>query len=400
MERVLILGAGTAGVMLANRLAGLLEGEVEITVVEKRARHAYQPGFVLVPFSVYSAQSCTRRVRSLLSPEVRLLRAEVQGINPSSREVVADGERLGYDFLAIATGCRPAFEEVAGVARVLHSQVHEFYTLEGAKKLRRALLSLSSGRLVVSAAGTPVKCPGAPLSFAFLAQEFFRRLGREVEVVLTTSEAEVFSKRVVAETLLAEAEERGIELMPDFPVEEVDVAARRVLGPKGDLGYDLLVLIPPHLGAEAVLRSGVGDALGYVPVERHLLRLPGYDGVYALGDAAALPTSKTASAAHFQARVVAHNLAGEITGSGVSSRYGGEAVCFILTGFNEALVVGFDYKTKCYQGKAPLPLLGPLHFNRITRFNHAAKLFSRWFYWHLWLRGGDFPHWRDGSEGR
>ncbi|NOZ58267.1 MAG: FAD-dependent oxidoreductase [Euryarchaeota archaeon] len=389
MERVLILGAGSAGVMLANRLAGILEGEAEITVVEKSVRHAFQPGFLLVPFGIYSARSCTRRVEPLLRPEVRLLRAEVQAIDPPNREVAAGEQRLGYDFLVIATGCRPAFEEVAGIEKELHSQVHEFYTLEGARRLRRALLGMSSGRLVVSVAGMPVKCPGAPLSFAFLAREFFRRRGREVEVVLTTSEAEVFSKPEVAKMLLAQAEERGVELLPDFPVEEVDAATRRVLGPRGDLGYDLLVLIPPHLGAEAVMRSGMGDALGYVPVDRHLLRTRGYGDVYALGDAAALPTSKTASAAHFQARVVAQNLAGEIAGCGAGSHYGGEALCFILTGFAEALVVGFDYK-KSYEGRAPLPLLGPLHFNRITRLNHAAKLLSRWLYWHLWLWGEDF----------
>ena len=394
MERVLILGGGAAGVMLASRLAGLLE-DVEITLIERSARHAYQPGFVLIPFGIYSARGCTRRVEALLPPGVKLIRAGVERIEPENRCVFAGEEKLEYDFLAVATGCRPAFEEVEGAREALHSQVHEFYTLEGATGLRRALRRLRSGRLLISVAGMPVKCPGAPLSFAFLAEEFFRKHGRDVQVVLSTSEAEAFSKRQVADLLEELTEERGIEVVTDFPVEAVDASARLVSGPKGELGYDLLVLVPPHLGEAPVASSGLSDALGYARVDRHRLNAPACEKVYALGDAASLPTSKTASAAHIQARVVAQNLADELSGAERSASYNGEAVCFILTGFSEALVVGFDY-SGVYRGRGPLPLLGPLHFNRVTRLNHAAKLLSRWFYWHLWLRGGDFPAGRSG----
>ncbi len=394
MVNVLILGAGTGGVILANKLAERVEGDVNITLIDRSTRHLYQPGFTLIPFGMYSVQGCTKPVVNFLPKGAGLLRGEVERINPEKMVVIAGGRKLTYDWLVIATGCRPAFEEVTGLDRALYRSAHEFYTLRGARKLRQVLHGFTSGRLVVSIADMPIKCPGAPLSFAFLAEEFFRRrgLGREVEIMLTTP-SEVFSKPEVAKTLEALAEERGIELVSEFPLAEVDHGSKRIRSPSGEeVPYDLLVVVPPHMGSEAIINSGMGDAMGYVGVDKHILTAADFENVYALGDATNLPVSKAASSAHFQAEVVARNLAEDIAGSGIKARYGGETFCFILTSFTEAMVVGFDYENKLYQGKAPLPLLGPLSLNKITRGNHIAKLLSRWLYWHLWLRGESFPY--------
>jgi sulfide:quinone oxidoreductase len=395
MDEVLILGAGTGGLILANKLAKLVGEEVRITLVDRSTKHVYQPGFTLIPFGIYSVQGCTKPVANFLPKDVELFRGEVEKIDPDKKEVTAGGRVLSYDWLVIATGCRPAFEEVEGLHGALYEHVHEFYTLRGAKRLRRVLRGFTSGKLVISVADMPIKCPGAPLSFAFLADEFFRRRGlrKEVEIILTTSLPEAFSKPEVAKTLEALAEERGIEIVPNFPLAEVDSASKRIRSPTGEeIPYDLLVVVPPHMGSEAIISSGMGDAMGYVGVDKHHLNAIDFEDTYALGDAANLPTSKAASSTHFQAGVVAKNLAEDIAGSGIKTKYGGEAFCFILTGFSEAMVVGFDYERKLYHGRVPLPLLGPLSLNKVTKGNHIAKLLSRWFYWHLWLRGEDFPY--------
>lgn len=395
MEEVLILGAGTGGLILANKLAKQVGERVRISLIDQSRRHVYQPGFTFIPFGIYSAQGCIKPLTNFLPKGVALYQGEIERIDPEKREVTGGGRVLSYDWLVIATGCRPAFEEVKGLAGALYRSAHEFYTLEGAKRLKQVLRGFTSGRLVVSIAGMPIKCPGAPLSFAFLVEEFLGRRGfrKDVEIKFTTSEPEAFSKPAVAKTLEALAEERDIEIIPDFPIAEVDPTSKQIKSPTGEeLSYDLLVVTPPHLGSEVVVNSGMGDALGYVCVDRHHLNALDFKNTYALGDAANLPTSKAASSTHFQAEVVANNLAEDIAGSNIKADYGGEAFCFVLTGFREALVVGFDYERKLYHGRIPLPLLGPISLNRITRINHIAKHLARWFYWHLWLRGEDFPY--------
>jgi len=395
---ILILGGGTGGTIAANRLRSSLGKEHSITLVDSSRRHNYQPGFTFVPFGIYSPEHCRKPQENFIPRGVEFFRGWVEKILPEERKVVVDGRELKYDYLVVALGSKPSFSEVKRLEKVLYRKAFDFYTYRGAQKLKSALKSFKKGKLLIAVAELPIKCPAAPLSFAFLAQEYLERKGvKDFEVELSVPSPEAFTKKEVSETLEALAESRGISIVTDFHPERVE--ENKIVDHKGDtLDYDLLVAVPPHLGSEAVIKSGIGDALGFIPTHRHTLKALEFDRVYVVGDASNLPTSKAASSAHFQAEVAAENISREIYGIESLKEYNGRAICYVITGFNEAIMLELDYSGLVKKAKFPLPLLGPLTPGKVSRASYLAKLMSRWFYWHSWLKGKNFPLPEEGLQ--
>jgi sulfide:quinone oxidoreductase len=225
-RRLLVLGAGTAGTMVANKLASKLPEEWEITVVEPSPTHMYQPGLLFVPFGRYEIDDLVRPTRPLLPDTATLIVGEVDRVEPDADEVVmTDGRRIAYDQLVIATGTHPRPDMTPGMDdEKLGVTVHEFFTPKGAAALRDALIDWPGGRLVVHLTELPIKCPVAPLEFAFLADSHFRALGMRdrVDLSYVTPLSEAFTKPVASVALGRMLEERGIALEPDFYVERVD----------------------------------------------------------------------------------------------------------------------------------------------------------------------------------
>lgn len=397
MKQLLILGAGTAGTMAANKLRPRLpDDEWGITVVDSDPVHHYQPGYLFIPFGGYRPSDVVKPKAQLLTDGVDLLMGEVDIVKPDeSVAVLVDGRELAYDQLIIATGTQPRRDQTEGLDGDEDGvTVHDFYTLEGATRLGEVLAGWDGGRLVVNIVEMPIKCPVAPLEFAFLADAYFTERGirDRVELTYVTPLDGAFTKPVAAKHLGGMLEQRDIALETDFMTMEVD-GERSVLVSydEREVPYDLLVTVPVNMGADFVDRSGLGDELNHVEVDKHTFLSVDHDNIFALGDASNIPTSKAGSVAHFAVDVFADNFLEHIAGRPMTGRFDGHANCFIESGNGKGLLIDFNYDVEPLPGKYPLPGIGPFSLLKETEANHWGKLMFKWTYWNVLLPGRDLP---------
>jgi sulfide:quinone oxidoreductase len=397
MKQLVVLGAGTAGTMVSNRLRHRLgRDEWSITVLDQDGDHLYQPGLLLLPFGVYRPDELVRPRARYLGDGVELVTGEAQLIDPDARTVqLSDGRELTYDYLVVATGTSPRPDQTPGLLDAeWRRSVFDFYTLDGAVALRDALRDWAGGRLVVHVAEMPVKCPVAPLEFAFLADAFFAERGMRERVSLTyvTPLDGAFTKPVASRQLQGMLEDRHIALEPDFVVDRVDAASKTLVSmDEREIPFDLLVTVPVNMGADVVARSGLGDELNYVPVDKHTLLSTRHDTIFALGDASDIPASKAGSVAHFSGELFVDNFVEHVHGRPMRRMFDGHANCFVESGHGKGLLLDFNYDTEPLPGSYPLPVVGPFPLLRESRVNHWGKLGFRWAYWNLLLRGGPLP---------
>ncbi len=397
MKKIVILGAGTAGTMMANKLsAALPERQWQITVVDRDDVHVYQPGLLFVPFQTYREEDIVKPRARLLDRRVDLRLTGIDRIAPDERRVVLmDGESVSYDVLIIATGSRIAPDQTPGLTGPgWRETAFDFYTLEGAAALRAKLDGWGGGRLVVDVVENPIKCPVAPLEFLFLAEAFFTSRGMrdKVEIVFATPLEGAFTRPKASAMFGDLLLRRGIEVVGDFGASEVD-GERRVLHAHDgrEMPYDLLVTVPLHAGSEAISRSQMGDEGGWLPTDKHTLRAREWEGVFAIGDATDLPSSKAGSVAHFQSAVLFENVMRHIAGRDLEPGFDGHANCFIATGYGKAVMIDFDYTTEPLPGRYPLPRVGPFTLLGESATNHWGKLALKWLYWNVLLEGKELP---------
>jgi len=399
MKRIVILGAGTAGTIMANRLARRYwkdpdAPDVSITVVDRDNEHVYQPGLLFVPFGTYRPAKIVKSRRRLLPKRVRYVSSAVGHVAPEENRVyLEDAYPLDYDVLVVATGSRVVPQETEGLLGPgWRDSAFDFYTLDGAASLRRKLESWPGGRLVVNIVETPIKCPVAPLEFAFLADAFFTKRGirDKVELVYVTPLDGAFTKPVASRALGHLLAERNIRLVTEFAAGRVDGAAGQLVSWDERVEpLDLLVTVPLHMGAEFVGRSpGLGDDMGFVLTDPATLEAKVKPNIFALGDATNLPASKAGSVAHFQAEVLTENIVAYVAGRPLPAAFDGHANCFIETGYGRGLLIDFNYDVEPLPGKFPFAF-GPLSLLKESRLNHLGKLLFRWVYWHLLLPGRD-----------
>ena len=398
MKRLVVLGAGTAGTTIVNRLRPRLDPrEWQITIVEPSPDHHYQPGYLFIPFGTYRPEQVVKPTRRFIPPGVELVTASVERVDTATDTVhLSDGTTLTYDQLVVATGTHPRPDETPGLEGPEYGvTIHDFFTLEGATRLADALARFDGGRLVVHLIDLPIKCPVAPLEFTFLADAHFTERGirDQVEITYVTPLDGAFTKPVAARRLGHLMDERNVTLETDFYVERVD-ADRRVLVSydEREVPYDLLVTIPLNFGAEFVARSDLpADELRHIKVDHGTFLVDGTTNVFALGDAANLPTSKAGSVAHFSVDVFTHNFLEHIAGRPMTERFDGHANCFIESGHGRAMLLDFNYDTQPYPGKYPLPGVGPFSLLEQTEANHWGKMLFKWTYWNVLLPGKELP---------
>jgi sulfide:quinone oxidoreductase len=383
---IAILGGGVGGTILANLLARELHAdEADIVLVDRSGHHIYQPGWLYIPFGTQEAEHLERKERSLLRDRIKLIIGDAHQLDLSKQQILlaADHsdqitERLHYDYLVFASGARIAPEEVPGLADALATgnSVHHFYTQRGAERLRDALAEFDGGRIAVAIGGIPYKCPPAPLEFTFMLEAQLRQRGlrHKTEIAYYSPLPRAFSIESVSELATPLLDERGIKTEIFFNLESVDGQKRVMQSMEGqEAPYDLLVIVPPHRGALIAEKSGLTDRQGWLPTDRHTLVVKGQEHVYALGDVTDLPVSKSGSAAHFEAGVVAERITASIRGREVHPRegnYDGRVMCFMETGHAQATRIEFDYE------HPPVP-------PKPGWFYHMEKsLFNR-AYWYL-----------------
>ncbi|WP_135667557.1 NAD(P)/FAD-dependent oxidoreductase [Halorhabdus rudnickae] len=345
-EEIVVVGGGTGGTVLANRLAERLgsaidAGDARVTVINDGEDQQYKPAYLYVPFGKKTVEEARRPLSDLLDRRVDLRVDRVTGIDTDGKSVaLEDGGELGYDHLVMATGANLAPEEVPGLAE----GGHHFYGPAGAEALRDELADFEEGHLVLSVIGVPHMCPAAPLEFVFMADDWLRRRGlrEDVEITYTYPIQRAHGLQSVADWATPKLAERDINVETFFNAETVDPDERVLETMEGnELEYDLLVAIPPHTASELVSESGLGDT--WIDVDRATLEAEHADDVYAIGDVADVPTSKAGSVAHYEAGVVADRIASRVRGETPTSAYEGKTVCFIETGMDEATFVEFAY---------------------------------------------------------
>jgi sulfide:quinone oxidoreductase len=396
VKKLLILGAGLAGTMAANRLRQLLDSDKwEITIVDQDETHIYQPGLLFIPFGMYDGDDVIRPRRGFIPAGVELVVAPIDGIDLELQQVVAGGRTLEYDQLIIATGTHPRPEQTPGLdGDAWRDTIHDFYTLEGALALGRRLARWDGGSLVVNVMELPFKCPVAPLEFVFLADWCMQRHGKrdQTDITFVTPLSGAFTKPVASQRLGHLLEDKKIGLETDFYPERVDADRGMLVSyDEREIPFDLLVTVPVNMGADFIGHSGIGDELNHVAVDRKTFAIPGHDNVFVLGDAADLGTSKAGSVAHFASEVFTANFMRGLRGLEPIEEFDGHANCFIESGFGKAMLIDFNYDTEPLPGKFPLPGLGPFSLLQETEMNHWGKLMFRWTYWNVLLRGKDLP---------
>lgn len=394
-KRVVILGAGTAGTMVASKLSKKHK-EFEVKIVDQYEKHYYQPGFLFYPFGIYKEKDIIKTKRQFIPKSVKYIQKAIGKISADDKRVIlGDGEEMKYDILVIATGTKINPEETPGLKDgEWHKSIFDFYTFEGASKLREKLSSWRGGVLVVNIVEMPIKCPVAPLEFSFLADDFFKKKGirDKVTIKYVTPLDGAFTKPKASQSLGHLLKEKNIEIIPNFGTERVDAEAKKLVSYENqELRYDLLVTIPTNMGDKMLERSGLGDELNFVPTDKHTLQSKKHKDIFVIGDATDLPASKAGSVAHFQVETLVNNVVNYVNGNPLEESFDGHANCFVETGNNKALLIDFNYETEPLEGKFPLPVVGPMKLLGESRLNHIGKLAFRYIYWNMLLKTIPLP---------
>ncbi|AFK17859.1 NAD(P)/FAD-dependent oxidoreductase [Haloferax mediterranei ATCC 33500] len=377
-KRIVVVGGGTGGTVVSNRLAEELAaevdtGDVELVLVTDDTKHVYKPVFLYVPFGLAEPEDGVRDLRELVDERVNIVINRVRRVDTEEKRLYCqDGDEvIDYDTLVLSTGAKLDPDAVPG----FKEGAHHFYSAAGAEQLREALAEFDGGRLVLSVVGTPHMCPAAPLEFTFIVEDWLRDQGlhEDTELVYTYPIERSHGKPEVAAWADPILAERGVRVETDFVVDAIDPNDRAVHAENGgEVEYDLLVGIPPHRGDDLILESGLGDN-GWVEVNQRTLEATDAADVYAIGDTASLPVPKAGSAAHFQAFAVADRIASKVRNHTPTKKYDGKTVCFVETGLDEASFVSFDYET-------------PATMRRPSKTIHWAKHAYNESYW-LTARG-------------
>lgn len=368
--RIVVVGGGIGGLLTANLLAKRLDqSQATITLVDATGMHVFQPGWLYVALDKANARWLARDTRSLLRRNVRLVIDQASHIDiPNRRVELARGDQLEFDYLVIATGAALARDEIPG----LRLATHDFYSSAGAERLREALRSFKGGNLVVSVPPMPFKCPPAPVEFTLLADEYLRKRGirDRTRIIYFSPLDRVFPITSVAGLVDDLFLKNGIEARVGFKLRRVE--NNNLISDNGDQQtFDLAVSIPPNRGAPLAIASGLGNDQGWIPADPRTLAVRGAKGIYVVGDASDLPTSKNGSTAHFEAPRVAEQIVAAVEGrvaNPVRSRYRGLVICPFEVGGGKATVLAFDYD------RPPRPL-------RPNRFWHAATWTFNRTYW-------------------
>ncbi len=397
MKKIVILGAGTAGTMVANHLNHLMDSnEWQITIVDEDPLHYYQAGYIFVPFGKATAKQLTKQKKNYIPSKVRMLQSEIELIQPENNKVILkDKTILDYDFLVIATGCDIYPEETPGLAEhEWGKSIHSFYTLESSVALAEKMKTFQGGRVVINVVENPIKCPVAPMEFLMLADAFFTKKGMRdrVELIYATPNSGAFTKPVASKLIGDMLDRKNVKVEADFYIERADPDAKKIISyDEREIEYDLLVSIPLNKGADVIGKSGLGDDLNFSPVNKHTFLSDKFENIFVLGDASNAPTSKAGSVAHYAVDLFGENFKRYTEGKALEEKFDGHTNCFIESGYGKGVLLDFNYDQEPLPGLFPIPGIGPFALLQETRLNHLGKLSFEWMYWNILMRGLKVP---------
>ena len=397
MKKLVILGAGTAGTMMLNKLHKELDREEwELTIVDQFKTHYYQPGFLFIPFGIYTKQDVIKPKYDFFPPGVNVIFSPIDKIVGQENKVyLENGKVLNYDFLIIATGTQTRPSETEGLKdKLWYKDIFDFYTIEGAMALHKRFKDWEGGDLIMCIPELPYKCPVAPIEFVCLAEAYFAERGMrdKVNIKYVTLMSGAFTKPVASKVLGDLLAEKNIEVVPDFYLSHVDNENKKIVSyDDREIPFDILTIVPVNMGSEMIARSGLGDDMNYVKTDKFTLQSEAFENIFVIGDASNIPTSKAGSVAHFAAEILTENILAAIEGRKLPAKFDGHANCYIETGHGKGALIDFNYDTEPLPGTFPLPGIGPFGLLKNTKMNHYGKILFRWIYWHILLKGKELP---------
>jgi len=345
MKNIVILGGGFSGIATANHLARKTKKlDARIILIEPKEVNVYEPDFIFWPFKNKPFSTLIKPIDKLLGRRINWIRTEATKIDPNKKKLsLKNGDELSYDFLVLATGARMAEEQIRAVCG---DNVCHFYTPEGVKKLKATLQKFNGGTIVITPTTVPYKCPPAPIEFTFLLDKYLRKkkLRDKTTIKFLYPLSRAFTMAEPAKKVEKLFEQRDIEFTSFFNFDNVDKEKNTVYSLEGEeIEYTGLVIVPPHVGQDVIIESGLGDKEGWIKTDRYTLKHKDYNDIYALGDGTDLPVSKSGAVAHFSSNILVKNLLSELKGKEPKTKYKGLTICFLVTSFNKSMLLVFDY---------------------------------------------------------
>ncbi|TDE89589.1 NAD(P)/FAD-dependent oxidoreductase [Occultella glacieicola] len=373
--RVVILGAGFGGLEVASMLSEALGEGVDATLVDRADSFVFGFSKLDLMFGHTAAERVHLAYADVAHPGVRMVRAEVVGIDPAARTATLDsGEVLEADVLVVALGADLDPSATPGLVE----GGHEFYTVPGAVAARDALDAFDGGRVVIAVTSTPFKCPPAPSETALLVHDFLTerglRRGSSIDLVMPLPRP-IPPSPLASEAILEAFTERGIGWHPGSLVRSVEPARKvAALGDGEEIGFDLLLAVPKHVAPAVVVESGLTED-GWIPVDPRNLRTR-FEDVYAIGDVTSVGTPKAGVFSEGQAKVVAEQLIARARGEGSDATYGGQGICYMEFGGGQVAKVDVTF----LPGQAPFGGMdGPSLPNSAEKQAFGAERARRWF---------------------
>jgi sulfide:quinone oxidoreductase len=371
---IVVVGGGTGGTLAANLAAKqlhkeLASGTVQVILVSRAKYHAFQPGYLEIAFEGKDPHKIVREERKLVNKQVWYIEDNVAKIDLHEQELLLEsGLKLRYDYLIIATGSVPNPDAISG----FNGGALNFHTSpENSVKTWNAIEQLEGGHIVLGIAGVPHKCPPSPNEAVFLLDDYLRKTHKrdKVKITFLTPYPRPYPAEPMSKVVEPLFEKRGIELVTFFNVDSIDPAKKELYSLEGEtVSYDTLIMVPPHRGADVIIKSGIGDKDGWIPTDKYTMRITGYENAYAIGDSTNIPVSKTGVTAHLEAIVAVNNVVSSIRELGELHKYTGRINCPFEMGSGKAAFVVGTYDK-------PVKQIHP------TRIRHLMKRGFEKFYW-------------------
>jgi sulfide:quinone oxidoreductase len=352
---VVIVGAGTAGIMVAARLKRRAPA-LRIALIDAAEKHYYQPLWTLVGAGVLRRHKTERAMKQLIPKGVDWIKKNAFSFRPDEDEIVlSDSEIIHYGGMVVCPGIEILWDQIKGLRQALgsggvcsnYSFAHVEYTWDVIRKFR-------GGHAVFTFPNSPVKCGGAPQKIMYLAEHYFRKhkVRANSKVSFISAAASIFAVKKYADALNKIIKTRDMETLYRHNLVEIRAEKREAIfedltnGTFKTVPFDMLHVTPPMAAPEVIRQSPLANPAGWVDVDPHTLQHLKYKNVFSLGDASSLPTSKTGAAIRKQAPVLVENLLAHSKGAELTHRYGGYTSCPLVTGYGKLILAEFDYDAK------------------------------------------------------
>lgn len=369
--QILIIGAGTAGIMTAAQLKKK-DSSLDIALVDPATDHYYQPAWTLVGAGAYDKKKTIKPMASLIPPGVTWIQEAVTGFDAEHQAITTQTRTLTYDYLVVCPGLVNDYSLIEGLAEAVEQGVVCSNYIDPEYTWKQ-LQAFQGGTAIFTQPSTPIKCGGAPQKIMYLACDYFRKKGldKKTKVYFPMPGSVIFGVKQIADTLLKVIDRYQIDFMPLHNPIRIDAAKKMAYFKPTNaqdnhcfvtsddqqtqvladgvvaMPFDFLHLAPPQTAPKFVQTSNLVNAAGWLDVNHHSLQHNRYKNIFGLGDVAGLPTAKTGAAIRKQVPVVVDNLLRLLQNQEASNTdYNGYSSCPLVTGYGKMVLAEFNYKNE------------------------------------------------------